>query len=106
MTNGSLMKVESSFGAFCNTLTCIKRYSVVKTNLWSSFWVPLKTGFTVYDKYRYLGNKPKYWDITKDHKSGVISDLKYLESIIDSTEGISHLILFLKKCLKKQSNAF
>ena len=34
-TNGSLMKVESvtecSFGAFCDTLTCIKRKSVLKS---------------------------------------------------------------------------
>ena len=50
-TNGSLMNVESmaecSKRAFCNTfdlhsailLTCIKRYSVLKTHVWSSFRV-------------------------------------------------------------------
>ena len=36
MTNGSLMKVESMqnapLGALCNTLTCIKRKLVLKTN--------------------------------------------------------------------------
>ena len=39
--NGSLMQVESiaecSLGPFCNTLACIKRKSVLKTNFWYFF---------------------------------------------------------------------
>ena len=47
MANGSLMKVPLEHSAIL--LTCIKRYSVLKTNFWSSlFEWPLKTGFTVF----------------------------------------------------------
>ena len=42
-TIGSLMKVisiaECSLGAFCNTLTCIKQKSVLKTGFYYSFGV-------------------------------------------------------------------
>ena len=54
IANGSLMKVKI-IGAFCNTfehsailLTCIKRYSFLKTNFWSIFEWPLKTDFAAY----------------------------------------------------------
>ena len=36
-TNGSLMKVKSIAECSAILLTCIKRYSVLKTNFWSSF---------------------------------------------------------------------
>ena len=40
-TNGRLMKVvsiaECSLGTFCMLLICIKRYSVLKTEFWTSF---------------------------------------------------------------------
>ena len=39
---------ESSKKAFCNTLTCIKLLSVLKTFVLSIFEWPLKTGFTVF----------------------------------------------------------
>ena len=46
MENGSLMKFESI--TECSILlTCIKRYSVLKTNFCVLFEWPLKTGFTV-----------------------------------------------------------
>ena len=42
-TGGSLVQVESiaecSIRAFCNTLTCIKRISVLKTYFWVFFRV-------------------------------------------------------------------
>ena len=47
MTNGSLMKVERNADSAI-LLTCINRYSVLKTNFWSFFEWPHKTGFTVH----------------------------------------------------------
>ena len=53
-TNGSLIKVESivecSLGAFCNTLTCIKRQWVLKTNFCLFEW-QLKTGYVTIVQY-------------------------------------------------------
>ena len=47
-TNGSSMNVESISECYSAILlTCIKRYSVLKTNFGVLFEWPLKTGFTV-----------------------------------------------------------
>ena len=53
-------------------LTCIKQKSVLKTNFWSFFEWPLKTGFTVPSIYKSVQN----WNMFLLHSVAKLSNLK------------------------------